>query len=259
MSGKHQGGARRACVFCGAKDRKISKEHVFPKWLRRFIEGGEEGQVRRSRIHSTSDGEIVRAESWPEAPIDWQVAAPCQECNQGWMEEIEREARPVLVPMLKDERAALGPVEQNTLARWITLRLMMAQHAYPAERRRAIRPEQYERFYSARELPPATQTWMARYSGAGPWPTNYTHREMFIATDTSGEPNAYITGFSVGYVAFVVWGHYVADGATVHLGEGMRPYLTPIWPALDEAFWPPPGLLGAYGLETVVQNLVRSA
>jgi hypothetical protein len=82
---------------------------------------------------------------------------------------------------------------------------------------------------------------------------------MFISRPESAGPNAYISAFSVGHVAFVYWGHEVEDGATVHLGERMTTFLTPIWPSLSRVHWPPVGVLGANGLEVVVKNLVATA
>jgi hypothetical protein len=86
------------------------------------------------------------------------------------MEQIETEARPVLIPLIQHEDAELGPLEKETLARWATLRVMMAQFLDPPGRPKAIRAERYHRFYEARELPPRSQVWIARRNGEGPWP-----------------------------------------------------------------------------------------
>jgi hypothetical protein len=249
---------RSACVFCKATDRKISKEHVWPKWLRKIVEGGHGGPIEHSRIHETRDRKTVLNESWPDIPFNWQVKGPCEPCNTSWMEGIESETRPVLTPLLEHENRTLDPSDQEILARWATIRVM-AQLGHPAERRRAIREGRYHRFCEAKELPPRSQIWLAQRNGEGPWPANYAHKELFIATPESAGPNAYVSAFSVGHVAFVYWGHEVEDGATVHLGEGMKRFLIPIWPANTAINWPPLGLLGATGLETVVENLVATA
>src|SRR5687768_15944956 len=80
---------RRAGAFCGATDRKISKEHVWPNWLRRVIEHGAGPSIGRSRTHRTRAGELISHDEWRERPIDWTVAAVCKPCNEGWMERIE--------------------------------------------------------------------------------------------------------------------------------------------------------------------------
>lgn len=246
-------------MFCKSTENKISKEHVWPKWLRKVIEGGEGEPQEHSRIHTTRDAKTLRHETWTDIPINRQVAAPCKECNEGWMEGIETETRPVLTPMIQHESVDLDPSDQEILARWATLRVMMIQCMFPPEKRCPIHPERYHRLYEVRELPPKAQIWIARRNGEGPWPTDCAHKELFIATPESAGPNAYITAFAVGHVAFVYWGHEVEDGATVNLGEGMRPYLLPIWPDIDAIRWPPVGLLGAAGIEVVVENLVATS
>jgi hypothetical protein len=247
---------RRACVFCKATDRKISKEHVWPKWLRKVIEGAEGPPSEHGRLIQARDGKTLWHETWKDIPINYQVAAPCKECNEGWMEAIEDETRPILTPLIQHQEADLGPLEKETLARWATLRVMMAQYLDPAERPKVIPPERYHRFYEVRELPPKAHIWMARRNGEGTWPIDGARRELFIGERRPPYPNAYISAFAVGHVAFVYWGHEVEEGATVGLGEGMKPYLLPIWPEIAPSRWPPWGLLGAEGLTVVANNLV---
>jgi hypothetical protein len=99
---------RRACVFCKATDRKISKEHVWPKWLRKVIEGAEGPASEHGRIIKSRDGETLWHDTWKDIPINWQVAAPCKHCNEGWMEGIEVETRPILTPLIQHGDAELG-------------------------------------------------------------------------------------------------------------------------------------------------------
>ncbi|HWI96187.1 MAG TPA: hypothetical protein VNS60_09000 [Solirubrobacterales bacterium] len=249
--------ARRACVFCGSKENKISKEDVWPLWLRKVVEGGEGEMFERARIHTTAQGETVSHLRWPEAPIDWQVSGPCESCNNGWMSQIENEAKPILAPMVQHQEQTLGPIEQETLARWATLRVLMGQHGHPKEKRNAIPEERYHRFFEAREMPNC-QIWIARRNGEGAWPTDYHHRELFIELVGAPEPtapNAYVTAFAVGHVAFICWGSQFKKGPTVDVGDNMRPFLLPIWPDILPVRWPPDGVLGPNGLEAVARNL----
>lgn len=247
---------RRACVFCKATDRKISKEHIYPKWLRKVIEGGEGDRTGHSRTVTNRDGETVWQDAWEDIPLNWQVSAPCRPCNEGWMEGIEDETRSILTPLIQHHDAELGPLEKETLARWATLRVLMLQHLDPPGRPKAILDERYHRFYEVREIPAKSQIWMARRNGEGPWPIDASRRELFIGKESPPAPNAYVSAFAIGHVAFVFWGHEVEDGATVRIGDGMKPHLLPIWPDITPSSWPPPGLLGERGLSTVVNNLV---
>lgn len=248
---------RSACVFCKATDRKISKEHVWPKWLRKIVEGGEGDPIGHSRVHETAERETIRDESWEDIPFNWQVKGPCEPCNTGWMEGIESETRPVLTPLIQHESRTLDPCDQEALSRWATIRVMMALLGHPAGKRGTISSERYHRFYEAGELPNC-QIWVAQRNGQGPWPADYVYNELFLTLAESPEPaaaNAYVTAFAVGHVAFVYWGSQFKQGPTVEIGENLRPYLLPIWPDVSAVRWPPEGVLGATGLEAVVKNL----
>jgi hypothetical protein len=174
------------------------------------------------------------------------------------MESIEEETRPILIPMLRDAPTTLEPVAQDTLARWATLRILIAQHGHPPGRRRAIPPGRFTAFYNSRALPLGAQIWIGRCNGEGPWPTNYHHVELHSSAFGRPEPatpNGYFTAFSVGYLAFVYWGHEIESGPVVGNLGGLTPYLTPIWPArADPIVWPPRGLLGADGLQAVAKH-----
>ena len=214
--------------------------------------------IGHSRRLTTRDGETVEDLSWEAIPLDWQVAAPCKECNEGWMEQIETAAPPILTAMLDDKRVSLDISGVDALAQWVTLHVMVAQHAYPKEET-SIDPEGA----LSGVLPNPSSS--ARCTDLGwplqrswPWPTQYLHREIRIARPDPSPPNAYIVGFSVGYAAFVCWGHEVTAGAIVRLGQNMHELVTPIWPALSPISWPPPGLLGAEGLATAVANLIAT-
>jgi hypothetical protein len=189
-------------------------------------------------------------------PINWEVAAPCTKCNEGWMEDLETETQPILTPMLLDQEIALNPQAQRTLAQWATLRVMMAQHAHPTDNR-SIPDESYARFYVSRALPAGAQVWIGRYSGAGAWPTNYQHTDLHASLagrPPPSRPNGYLVAFSIGYVAFFYWGHEIENGPSrVNIGELLAPYLVPIWPATGNVRWPPKGLLGANDLGAIMR------
>jgi hypothetical protein len=127
-------GERRACVFCGAEDRKISKEHLWSKWMATYVDPSGGTANRKSRILSTKTGQVKGSKSWPEAAFGQEVSGPCKLCNEGWMEQVEDEARPFLIPMLEDRKTELRPEGQRAVVRWATLKLLAAHLGHPAEK-----------------------------------------------------------------------------------------------------------------------------
>lgn len=248
---------RKGCVFCGATNRKITKQHVWGNWLRKVLDVGDEKiEYRRGVVDRT--GEHTHADTWETIPLDLQVRIVCDQCNQGWMEDLEYAVRPILTPLLQNESRELDADEQHTLVKWATLTVLMAQYAHPLEKR-AIPPEQYRRFYGsgAIALPLGAQTWLGRYDGSDQWPTSYYHVAAHFSRGGPPPdfPNAYFVAFSVGYVAFFYIGHNIKDGPVYDPGDAIRPYLVPIWPITGRARWPPEGLLGKGGLEKVLTSV----
>jgi len=249
-------GPRRACIFCGAEGGKISKEHLWSKWMRDHVEASSGGTS--SRIRSTGGIKVASRNDWPSAGFDREISGPCKRCNESWMEALEDEARPLLIPMLQNQEVKLHPEEQRILARWATLKMLIAQEGH-GNVKRVIPPNRYRLFYVDRKLPVGAQIWIGRYNGGGSWPTNYQYRELFITMHGQEEPsmpNAYLVGFTIGYVAFIYWGHEMSRGPVANTKQ-VESYLTQIWPATGVAAWPPPALMEADGLSLVLDRFLQ--
>ena len=246
-------GVRRACIFCGAEDEKISKEHLWSKWMREYVEGSSGGTS--SRIRSEGAVKVASKEDWPISGFDREISGPCKRCNESWMGDIEREVAPLLIPMLHNEEVVLRPLEQRTIARWATLKMLVAQEAHTGIKR-VIPRDRYRLFYTNRSLSIGAQVWIGRYNGGGSWPTNYRFQPLFCTMPEEEEtpfPNAYLLGFTVGYLAFLYWGHEMRHGPVADTGQ-IADYLTQIWPATGVAKWPPPTLMEADGLDFVMDR-----
>jgi len=245
-------------VFCGATDQKLSKEHLWPRWLRNHVDGGVGPPQEHYRAQRTADGSVVLDERWTAIPFERQVKGPCRPCNNGWMSDVENSVMPSLIPMLANEETTLDCRAQDSLARWATLRMMIAQLGHPAERRRAIPPERYARFYSGLAMPPGAQVWLGRHDGSGGWPTEYQYRELFVSALGQPEPsspNAYVAAFSIGYAAFVYWGSELSSLFLHDLGR-LAPYVVPVWPVRPPSVrWPPQELVRKDGLASIVEFL----
>lgn len=246
-------GTRRACIFCGAEDQKVSKEHLWSKWMSEHVEGSSGGTS--GRIRSAGTSKITSRNDWPSTGFDREISGPCKHCNEGWMAALEDEAAPLLIPMLYNEEVTLRPEEQRTVARWVTLKVLVAQEGH-GDMKRVIPRERYRLFYADRSLPIGAQVWIGRYNGAGAWPTNYQYRELYITMqghDEPPSPNAYLVGFTIGYLAFLYWGHEIERGPVADTRQ-VASYLTQVWPATGLAKWPPLGLMEADGLEFVMKR-----
>jgi hypothetical protein len=248
-------GERRACVFCGAEDRKISKEHLWSKWMATYVDPSGGTANRKSRILSTKTGQVKGSKSWPEAAFGQEVSGPCKLCNEGWMEQVEDEARPFLIPMLEDRKTELRPEGQRAVVRWATLKLLAAHLGHPADKQ-SIPAARFRQFFIDRSLPPGARVWIGRYDGTGTWPTHYRYLELFVSENGGTEPdisNGYLAGFSVGHLAFFYWGHELRQGPLPDVSR-VAAYLAPVWPATGTARWPPEQSLDGDGMRFVMER-----
>jgi hypothetical protein len=248
-------GERRACVFCGAEDRKISKEHLWSKWMATYVEPAGGSRNRKSRVLSTKTGQVKDSESWPEAAFGQEVSGPCKLCNEGWMEQIEEDARPFLIPMLEDRETELRPEDQRAVAHWATLKLLVGHLGHPAEKQ-SIPAARFRQFFIDRSLPVGARVWLGRYDGSGTWPTHYRYLELFVSENGGTEPelsNGYLASFSVGHLAFFYWGHELPQGPLPDVSR-VTAYLTSVWPATGTARWPPEASLDGDGMRFVMER-----
>jgi len=106
----------RRCHFCGSSlGSEKSKEHVFPRWLTRELSSvpipiaatryAPRGEVLSVRNHTTND---------------LLLGGVCRTCNHGWMNNLERQARPIVRSLLWQTRdvRGLNDRERFVIGRW---------------------------------------------------------------------------------------------------------------------------------------------
>ena len=147
-----------SCIFCGAEG-KMSREHVFPRWLEElFPDLGEVDYLRRLVTFSTDEHH-----ERPGPSFDVVVKDVCRNCNHGWMGRLEGQARPILTPMLLDEPRLLTAVEQHIAATWATKTMLTMQGANIGGER-VVSLERYRWFYEHQMPLSGSHIWLCRYS-----------------------------------------------------------------------------------------------
>lgn len=227
------------CIFCGAQV-KLSREHVFPQWLRElFPELGEGGYLRRLVTFSVDEH---HERSGP--PFDVVVRDVCRECNHGWMERLETQARPVLTPMLLDEPRVLTALEQHVVATWATKTMLTMQGANIGGER-VVALELYRWFFEKQTPLSGSHVWLCRYSDRTRWPLAAHQWGMTVLPGSEGVPdpdgplNGFGVVFAVGPLAFWLAG-YNLPGSTSQTTAGSDDAHLLIWPALGpDVRWPP--------------------
>jgi hypothetical protein len=91
----------RKCIFGNQKGG--SAEHVSPDWLNKVLPIEEIGSVTAQAVvveHTVSfEGTTIRSYTGGAA-ASLTVKDVCHDCNTGWMQRLENEARPMMSPMI---------------------------------------------------------------------------------------------------------------------------------------------------------------
>ena len=227
------------CIFCGA-DAKLSREHVFPLWLRELSPTSARATISAASSRSPSTSTTFGR----GAPFDVVVRDVCRDCNHGWMEKLETQARPILTPMLQDEPRVLTAPEQQVVATWATKTMLTMQGANIGGER-IVGLDRYRWFYDNRTPISVSYVWLCRYSDRTRWPMSIHQWGMTVVHGAEGPPNpeGAMNGFGVVYaigpLTFWLFGYDLPGDLQTSAGSDDAHLL--IWPALGpDVRWPPP-------------------
>jgi hypothetical protein len=226
------------CVFCGGSP--LTREHVWPDWIRRLIYGkGKRGPRSEQLREGSRPGEERKV--WHMPALSLQAKIVCEECNQGWMSELEVQTSPVLTPMILGNRVRLDAAAQRLLARWITKTAMVFLRATP--RPSAIPPNQYRYLRDHRRPPPSSQAWIgirtAEEGVAAGKVAAYSFRDRPRGGEELGR--AYLVTLGIGHLVGALFGHNLA----FEIPWQRPPAFQPVWPVVRRIVeWPPQDLIG---------------
>lgn len=197
---------------------------------------------------------------WVDNP-EVRVRGVCQNCNNGWMSDIENENKPHMLAMMNDRRTVLHPTQQKLLTRWAILKAIVIDGSskrrtpfYSESERSGMKPP-------LRSLPVNTLTWIGRLS------VKAFHAGL---TDTFGEINNIPKSFRC-CVTTIIVGHLVIQVATMHVIAPFATFRThptvkpgasdvnllDIWPVFGDKSWPPRFSFGLKGMTHHIAQLIN--
>lgn len=161
---------KHLCIFCGS--RTNSDEHVWPDWLAKIIKQLPGETKSLWAIRTNDEGHVDR---WERATPDLVTKTVCKvRCNAGWMSDLEKDAKPLLSPMINGEEITLTRQQQGIIAIWMIKTAMVLDSMSP---KKHMFYEQKERSHFRETfLPPGFLTfWLGHYSGSR-WSGFTSHR-----------------------------------------------------------------------------------
>ena len=210
------------CIFCGRS--KLTKEHVWPKWIGSIIFDVQAGRTIRPYIR---DGI-----TWETAFTNVVLRRVCATCNSGWMSALETAVIPILGPLLKrpDVAHVLSPADQYVLARWITKQVLVGDMI---QQNGALIPTRfYEQFHSKR-LPFRNSAILLGASSSMTHGSRVSRRDVSFGNSqiTAGQgTNGQVTTCSILGVMFQFMQYFGSERVSFVDVMPWTAVLTPIWP-----------------------------
>ena len=234
----------RSCIFCG--NGGVSKEHVWSEWTYKYLPK-RHGYRRENEFRGA--GEFMRLENTKDfegEPNTLKIKAPCKVCNNGWMSTLERKVKPILIPLMQGEATALSEVSQKTLATWVVVKCMVAEHGSPDDT--VVSTEDERKYLKDRQEPPPTwKVWIAHQNGTE-WRTGHTHAVGTLgSSNVLGQPpvtpdgtfakNTQSVTFGFGSLLIHAFSTRVV-GVDINPGPNVAHYFTRIYPISSDMLWP---------------------
>lgn len=151
------------CIFCGGAG--ISAEHIFPDWLGKDFPNPPRAKRLdlswRLEQHG-SPGRIYERQGLKNGMArNFRVRAVCKLCNNGWMSEIENQAKPLLNLLMHGNAWTIREYEQSILMTWLVLKAMVFD-GYGGPDELIISRQDREQFRKSFFVKPEWRAWIGR-------------------------------------------------------------------------------------------------
>jgi len=217
-----------ACIFCGGVP--VSREHLWPDWLRREAEIHEPFEFR---IEQETDGVETRDVTFTAVPFAQTVRAVCARCNGGWMSIVEGNARPILHELIYGRGASLDPAKKRKLATWAFLKACVFDETHPQA---PVVPAAHRERLHLYKKPPATgvAVWLGTYEAQEVG--HYAHQGLRVGPPGQRAPTGatiYIVTITVGMLIVQVAGSLLEFPSFDDLPLPAELHVEKIWPASE--------------------------
>lgn len=248
------------CIFCGLF-RLASIEDVISKWVRYALD--------------PTSSVTIRAEPSGAAAKTQHLVLTlrnmvCEECNTGWMHDLEEKVKPFLKPMLTNKHGVdLDLTQQRDLARWSIMKVLLMEHVMrqqnPQLRTTAgYAPSGPELAWLMKQTapPPRSRVWLGAFDAEGKFVVTTRARLLVSAPVPAGSDPvpAHMSTLTIGCVLLQAFttDFVLADAQSLQAYDADPPWpysqaLSRIWPIKQSVVrWPPSQHVTSSVLDKVV-------
>jgi hypothetical protein len=185
----------------------LTYEHIWGRWLKNIVINTEnKHRMSHTQIGRPGTLHITEMSHRTGGPLQANEKIVCRGCNNGWMSEIQKAAKPFLVPLIQGRTSLLGLPAQRAISAWCAMATMTAE--YLVRDVTALSITQSERdWLRDNGTPPSNwKIWIGRANGRmGMW--RHYIAPILAAKDTGkasseglARPNTQTTTFIIGYL-----------------------------------------------------------
>jgi hypothetical protein len=243
---------KRICIFCQA-ETTMSREHVFPDWLRSAFPELAGDDIAISLTGETPEG--VKSQSdWKGDLLGTTLRRVCPSCNHRWMSRLEERTKLLLLPLVQGRNATLTPADQILLATWATKTVMIGEFVGEAT---PVFADEDRAVVMDNDRPPAqTQVILAAYEGRGLPLALYRCVYALSRRALPAERLALLATLIVGCcVLQVFWDPGLPEQVFARGPVGGPAHLSLFPPAFGPMDWPPAEVLNATNIRSFVERL----
>ena len=235
------------CIFCGRSP--LTKEHIWADWLEPYLpKGAEEYSVLK--VRTFLDRSEFKQSVRPHDIHQWQVRCVCAGCNNGWMSQLQCEAKDVVVRLLRGEKFALTADDQRKVAAWIAMAVMAGDAG--DRKARAVASSDCE-FLLGTKGPPLNWRIAIGDFERGEWRGHWIRHPFRLVDELPPDGDRTVSEYNAQFVTFVT-GRLFANitalpPGTQYMHVAAQPEaeqkMRQIWPpARGRIDWPPRALNG---------------
>jgi len=233
------------CGFCG-ENATLTVEDAIPKWM---------AQLKPENVRVKAEWEHRNVRKWTtwKNKVELTARAFCGRCNNGWMSDLENEAKPYLIPMLLGYEVKLPSKAQTIVSIWVMKTTMVMEFTGASTRAKHFTPLERRTFSVLQTPPSGVLIFLAGYVGRHAFSAQEHH--LNFRRDGNRFP---------GYSATLQWGALIGQ-VLAHRGgsESSRfqvratydPAECEVWPMKRATItWPPEAVLDDVELPRYAQR-----
>ncbi len=232
----------RSCIFCDSIG-PLSNEDAWPLWLNETLGPMVPDGAKANVLIETSRGFSKQIHDVPGIHPA-KTRKVCEQCNTGWMSQLESEVKPVLTPLILGQTCQLSAADQELIATWAIKTAITMQHTVPGEE--GFPPKAAHTWLRTKRTPPPR--YRVFLGAVTPIEDKQPLRWEQSKALVVGAPNAaaaaspklvntFVTMLLAGHVVFQVIGDFRVDR------KGGVPAIAPrlfdrVWPVRAPLVWP---------------------